>query len=44
VITVSVKNEDERNRLGVEANLLDEEGGLLDNVVVTSFGPLESGC
>jgi negative regulator of sigma E activity len=40
VITVSARNGDERNRLGVEANLLDEEGDLLDNVVVTSFGPL----
>ena len=40
VVTVEAGDGDERNGLGVEADLLDEVGGLLDNFVVTVLSPL----
>lgn len=40
VVTVEAGDGDEGNGLGVEADLLDEVGGLLDNLVVTVLGPL----
>lgn len=42
VVTVEARNRDERNRLRVVADLLDEVGGFLDNLVVTVAGPLGS--
>jgi hypothetical protein len=42
VVTVETGDGDEGNGLGVEANLLDEVGGLLDDLVVTGLGPLGS--
>jgi hypothetical protein len=39
VVTVETGDGDERNRLGVVADLLDEVGGLLDDFVVTVLGP-----
>lgn len=40
VVTVEAGDGDEGNVLGVEADLLDETGGLLDNLLVTGLGPL----
>lgn len=40
VVAVETRDGDEGNVLGVEADLLDEGGGLLDNLVETSLGPL----
>lgn len=40
VIAVEAGDGDEGNGLGVVADLLDEVGGLLDNLVVTLLGPL----
>lgn len=40
VVTVETGDRDERNSLGVEADLLDEVGGLLNDFVVTLLGPL----
>lgn len=40
VVTVETGDRDERSRLGVVADLLDEVGGLLDDFVVTLLGPL----
>ena len=40
VVTVEAGDGDEGNALGVVADLLDEVGGLLDNLVVTVLGPL----
>jgi len=40
VVTVEAGDGDERNVLGVVADLLDEVGCLLDDFVVTIFGPL----
>lgn len=42
VVTVETGDGDEGNRLGVVADLLDEVGGLLDNLVVTVLSPLAS--
>jgi hypothetical protein len=42
VVTVEAGDGDERNLLGVVANLLDEVGGLLDDLLVTGLGPLGS--
>jgi len=42
VVTVEAGDGDEGNGLGVVADLLDEVGGLLDNLVVTLLGPLAS--
>ena len=42
VVTVETGDRDERNGLGVVADLLDEVGGLLDDFVVTVLGPLGS--
>lgn len=42
VVTVEAGDRDEGNGLGVVADLLDEVGGLLDNFLVTVFGPLGS--
>ena len=42
VVTVEAGDGDEGDALGVVANLLDEVGGLLDNLVVTVLGPLAS--
>jgi hypothetical protein len=39
VVTVEAGNGDERNGLGVVADLLDEVGSLLDNFVESLFGP-----
>lgn len=40
VVTVETGDGDEGNGLGVEADLLDEVGGLLNDFVVTVLGPL----
>jgi hypothetical protein len=40
VVTVETGDGDEGNVLGVVADLLDEAGGLLDDLVVTGLGPL----
>lgn len=40
VVAVEAGDGDEGNGLGVVADLLDEVGGLLDNLVVTILGPL----
>ena len=40
VVAVEAGDGDEGNGLGVVADLLDEVGGLLDNLVVTLLGPL----
>jgi len=40
VVTVEAGDGDEGDALGVVANLLDEVGGLLDNLVVAVLGPL----
>ena len=40
VVTVESGDGDEGNLLRVEADLLDEIGGLLDDFLVTGFGPL----
>ncbi len=40
VVTVEAGDGDERNVLGVVADLLDEVGGLLDDLLVTLLGPL----
>lgn len=40
VVTVPARDGDERNRLGVVADLLDEAGSFLDDFVEPSFGPL----
>lgn len=40
VVTVEAGDGDERNGLGVVADLLDEVGGLLDDFLVTGLGPL----
>jgi len=40
VVTVETGDGNERNRLGVVADLLDEVGSLLDDFLVTSLGPL----
>lgn len=40
VVTVEARDGDERNGLGVVADLLDEVGGLLDDLVVAVLGPL----
>jgi len=40
VVTVETRDGDESHRLGVVANLLDEAGGLLDDLVVTVLRPL----
>lgn len=40
VVTVETGDGDEGNNLGVEADLLDEVGGLLDDFVVTFLRPL----
>jgi hypothetical protein len=40
VVAVETGDGDEGNGLGVVADLLDEVGGLLDNLVETSLGPL----
>jgi hypothetical protein len=40
VVTVKTGDRDERNVLGVEADLLDEVGGLLDDLLVTVLRPL----
>jgi hypothetical protein len=40
VVTVESRDRNESNRLGVVADLLDEVGGLLDNFLETSLGPL----
>lgn len=42
VIAVEARDRDERNGLGVVADLLDEVGGFLDDLVVTIAGPLGS--
>lgn len=42
VVTVETGDGDEGDGLGVVADLLDEVGGLLDNLVVTLLGPLGS--
>ena len=42
VVAVETGDGDEGNALGVEADLLDEVGGLLDNLVVTLLSPLGS--
>lgn len=42
VVTVEAGDGNEGNVLGVEADLLDEVGGLLDNLSVTRLGPLAS--
>ncbi|PSE65571.1 hypothetical protein C7G78_18925, partial [Acinetobacter baumannii] len=42
VVTVETGDGDEGNLLGVVANLLDEVGGLLDDLLVTGLGPLGS--
>lgn len=41
VVTVETGDGDEGNGLGVVADLLDEVGGLLDNLVVTVLAPVE---
>ena len=41
VVTVPAGDGDERNRLGVVADLLDEGGRLLDDFVETVLGPLK---
>ena len=40
VVTVETGDGHEGNVLGVEADLLDETGGLLDDLLVTGLGPL----
>jgi hypothetical protein len=40
VVTVEAGDGHEGNVLGVEADLLDETGGLLDDLLVTGLGPL----
>jgi hypothetical protein len=40
VVTVETGDGDEGDGLGVVADLLDEVGGLLDNLLVTGLGPL----
>lgn len=42
VVTVETGDGDEGDTLGVVSDLLDEVGGLLDNLVVTVLGPLGS--
>lgn len=42
VVTVETGDGDESNSLGVEADLLDEVGSLLDDFLVTSLGPVGS--
>lgn len=42
VVTVEAGDGDKGNGLGVEADLLDEVGGLLDDFKVTSLGPVGS--
>ena len=42
VITIEAGNRNERNSLGVVADLLNEIGGFLDDLVVTVTGPLGS--
>ena len=42
VVTVEAGDGDESNGLGVEADLLDEVGSLLDDFLVTSLGPVGS--
>lgn len=42
VVTVETGDGDEGNGLGVEADLLDEVGGLLDDLKVTSLSPVGS--
>jgi hypothetical protein len=42
VVTVETGDGDEGNSLGVEADLLDEVGGLLDDLKVTSLSPVGS--
>lgn len=42
VVAVETRDRDEWNMLGVVANLLDEVGGLFDDLVVTVFCPLGS--
>lgn len=41
VVTVPTRDGDERNLLGVVTDLLDEVGGLLDDLVVTVLAPLD---
>ena len=41
VVAVPARDGDERNRLGVVTNLLDEGGRLLDDFVEAVLGPLE---
>lgn len=40
VVTVETRDGDKGNVLGVVADLLDETGGLLDDLLVTGLGPL----
>ena len=42
VVTVEARDRNERNSLGVVADLLDEIGGFLDDFVITITGPLGS--
>ena len=42
VVTVEARDRDERNGLGVVADLLNEVGGFLNDLVVTVAGPLGS--
>jgi len=39
-VTVPARDGDERNTLGIESNLLDKVGSLLDDFLISGFRPL----